>query len=128
MATTANPRPVRCDAAILLSGVFDLRPLVSTSVNEPLGLTVPDAVRLSPAHLRVTPVRSVRAFVGEEETASFKSQGDAYVEKLVAAGVDATSHLVAGCDHFDLIYDLVTPGTLLGGTTIGLLSPDGDGT
>jgi arylformamidase len=121
MVTTANPQPVRCDAAILLSGVFDLRPLVATSVNEPLGLTVPDAVRLSPAHLRVTPVRFVRAFVGEEETASFKSQSDAYVDKLVAAGVDATSRVVAGRDHFDLIYDLVTPGTQLGDTTIGLL-------
>lgn len=121
MVTTANPQPVRCDAAILLSGVFDLRPLVATLVNEPLGLTVPDAVRLSPAHLRVTPVRFVRAFVGEEETTSFKSQSDAYVDKLVAAGVDATSRVVAGRDHFDLIYDLVTPGTQLGDTTIGLL-------
>ena len=126
MVTTANPQPVRCDAAVLLSGVFDLRPLVSTTVNEPLGLTVPDAVRLSPAHIRVNPIPAVRAFVGEEETTAFKAQTTAYVDKLVAAGVDAASHVVAGCDHFDLIYDLITPGTLLGDTTIGLLSPDGD--
>jgi arylformamidase len=94
---------------------------VSTSVNEPLGLTVPDAVRLSPAHVRVNPIPTVRAFVGEEETASFKYQSDAYVDKLVAAGVDATSQVIAGRDHFDLIYDLIIPGTLLGDTTIGLL-------
>lgn len=121
MVTTANPRPTRCDAAILLSGVFDLRPLVTTTVNEPLGLTVPDAVRLSPAHTGVTPLSVVRSFVGEQETDAFKAQSAAYVDKLVAAGVDATSRVVAGRDHFDLIYDLITPGTELGDTTIGLL-------
>lgn len=126
MVTTANPQPVRCDAAVLLSGVFDLRPLVSTTVNEPLGLTVPDAVRLSPSHVTVNPIPAVRAFVGDEETDAFKAQTAAYVEKLFNAGVDATAHVVAGRDHFDLIYDLITPGTLLGDTTIGLLSPDGD--
>ncbi len=126
MVTTANPQPVRCNAAVLLSGVFDLRPLVSTTVNEPLGLTVPDAVRLSPAHLRVNPIETVRAFVGEEETAAFKSQSATYVDKLSAAGIDATSHVVAGRDHFDLIYDLITPGTVLGDTTLGLMATDGD--
>lgn len=121
MSTTANPQPTRCFAAVLLSGVFDLRPIVATSVNEPLGLTIPDAVRLSPAHTRVTPIPVVRAFVGEEETATFKSQSSTYVDKLRAAGVDATYRVVAGRDHFDLIYDLLTPGTDLGDTTIGLL-------
>jgi arylformamidase len=121
MSTTANPQPTRCSAAVLLSGVFDLRPIVATSVNEPLGLTIPDAVRLSPAHTRVTPIPVVRAFVGEEETATFKSQSSTYVDKLRAAGVDATYRVVTGRDHFDLIYDLLTPGTDLGDTTIGLL-------
>ncbi len=121
MVTTANPQPTRCTAAVLLSGVFDLRPIVATSVNEPLGLTVPDAVRLSPAHARVSPIPVVRAFVGEEETRAFKAQSDTYVGKLAAAGVDATCRVVAGRDHFDLIYDLLTPGTDLGDTTIGLL-------
>jgi len=121
MVTTASPRPTGCHAAILLSGVFDLRPLVPTTVNEPLGLTVPDAVRLSPAHTAVTPVPLVRAFVGEEETDAFKAQSNAYVAKLGAAGVDATSRVVAGRDHFDLIYDLITPGTEIGDTTTAVL-------
>jgi arylformamidase len=63
----------------------------------------------------------VRAFVGEEETQAFKAQSNAYVEKLRTAGLDATSQIIAGRDHFDLIYDLITPGTELGDTTIGLL-------
>lgn len=121
MATTANPQPTGCAAAILLSGVFDLRPLVTTTVNEPLGLTLPDAVRLSPAHARANPVAAVRAFVGDEETGAFKAQSNSYVDKLKAAGIDATSRVVVGRDHFDLIYDLITPGTELGDTTIGLL-------
>lgn len=126
MVTTANPQPVRCDGVVLLSGVFDLRPLVSTTVNEPLGLTLPDAVRLSPAHLRVSPVGSVHAFVGEHETDAFKAQSVSYVEKLTGAGLDASAHIVAGRDHFDLIYDLITPGTSLGDKTLGLLAPNGE--
>lgn len=126
MVSTAGARPARCDSAVLLSGVFDLRPLVATTVNEPLGLTVPDAVRLSPMHLRVNPVRAIRAFVGEQETDAFKTQSAAYVDKLVAAGLDATSQIVDGCDHFDLIYDLLTPGTPLGDTTLELLAPGGE--
>ena len=128
MATTADPRPRRIHAAVLLSGIFDLRPLVSTSVNEPLALTIPDAVRLSPAHSTVTPVNAVRGFVGEQETEAFKSQTSAYVTKLTAAGIDASTHIVAGRDHFDLIYDLITPGTVLGDTTLGLLEAGGEKT
>ena len=122
MVTSARPTPHRCDAALLLSGVFDLRPLVSTKVNDAFMLTTPDAVRLSPAHLPVNPVAHVHTIVGDEETASFKRQSTDYATKLTAAGVDATNHVVTGRDHFDLIYDLLSPGTLLGDTTIELLT------
>jgi hypothetical protein len=36
--------------------------------------------------------------------------------------VAATALEVPGRDHFDLIYDLLTPGTPLGDITISLLS------
>ena len=122
MVTTANPRPVHCDGVVLLSGVFDLRPLVSTTVNEPLSLTVPDAVRLSPAHQRVSPIPQVHTVVGAEETEAFKGQSREYRDKLAAAGLDTQHHEVDGRDHFDLIYDLITPGTTLGDITIPLLT------
>ena len=122
MVSTARPTPHRCDGAVLLSGVFDLRPLVNTNVNNAVMLTTPDAVRLSPAHLRVNPVARVHTIVGDEETTAFKRQSAEYSAKLTGAGVDARNNVVAGRDHFDLIYDLLTPGTLLGDATIELLT------
>ena len=122
MVSTACPTPHAVDGAVLLSGVFDLRPLVNTSVNDAINLTTPDAVRLSPAHVRVNPVAAVRTIVGFEETAAFKQQSADYTTKLASSGADATNHIVDGRDHFDLIYDLITPGTLLGDMTIELLN------
>jgi len=123
MVSTARPTPHSCDAVVLLSGVFDLRPLVNTGVNEAVSLTVPDAVRLSPAHARINPVEEARTVVGFEETDAFKSQSADYAAMLASAGVNASNHVIAGCDHFDLIYDLITPGTVLGDMTIELLKP-----
>ncbi len=122
MVSTARPTPHSIDGAVLLSGVFDLRPLVNTTVNDAINLTTPDAVRLSPAHTRVNPVSAVRTVVGFEETAAFKQQSADYAAKLASSGINATNHIVDGRDHFDLIYDLVTPGTLLGDMTIELLN------
>lgn len=122
MCSTAHPQPQIIHGAVLLSGVFDLTPLVSTTVNDAVMLTRPDAVRLSPQHSSVTAVDRVVALWGAEETETFKSQSRTYVDKLAAAGVLASTVEVAGRDHFDLIYDLITPGTPLGDTTIGMLT------
>ena len=122
MCSTASPTPATVDAAVLLSGVYDLVPLLSTTVNDAVMLTRPDAVRLSPQHLPVTHVDSVVAVWGEEETGAFKHQSRGYVTKLSAGGVNATTLEAPGRDHFDLIYDLLTPGTPLGDTIISLLS------
>ena len=122
MCSTASPSPTSVDAAVLLSGVYDLVPLLSTTVNDAVMLTRPDAVRLSPQHLAVTPVDRVVAAWGEEETGAFKQQSRDYVAKLSAAGIAASTLEAEGRDHFDLIYDLLMPGTSLGDTTISLLS------
>ena len=122
MCSTASTTPVSIDAAVLLSGVYDLVPLLSTTVNDAIMLTRPDAVRLSPQHLAVNRVECAVAVWGEEETGAFKRQSREYVAKLSAGGVDASTLEAPGRDHFDLIYDLLTPGTPLGDTTHSLLS------
>jgi arylformamidase len=122
MCSTASPTPTSIDAAVLLSGVYDLVPLLPTTVNDAIMLTRPDAVRLSPQHLAVTKVETVVAAWGEEETSAFKQQSRDYVAKIAGNGVAATALEVPGRDHFDLIYDLLTPGTPLGDITISLLS------
>lgn len=111
--------PVR--SLVLLSGVYDLRPLLLTYVNDALGLTAEAAVRNSPMLL-------IDAFqgalppallaVGDNETAEFKRQSEAFADRLGRKGVRAELQLVAGRNHFDLIFDLLEPDTRFGAATL----------
>lgn len=104
--------------ALLLSGVYDLRPLVPTYVNRALGLDDAQAWSLSPlAGMPPAACDTVVAW-GEHETASFVAQSRAYA-RAVGAG---TALEVAGRNHFDLVFDLLAPGTALGDTVLARVS------
>ena len=121
MCTTAHPQPHSVTGTVLISGVFDLVPLLQTSVNDPLNLTKADAMRLSPHHLPVSPCDTVVIAWGEHETEAFASQSNNYAAHLRTAGINPVTMEVSDRDHFDVIYDLVTPGTPLGDATLNAL-------
>ncbi|KAB0268333.1 alpha/beta hydrolase [Microvirga brassicacearum] len=100
-------RPIRVGMPI--SGLFDLAPLVSTSVNAALGLRPEEAHRLSPLHL--TPPQDGRlvAVVGGAESSEYFRQSREVVERWSAAGVDARVHIVRGAHHFDVMVGLADP-------------------
>ncbi len=109
-------------SATLLSGVYDLRPLVATYVNEPLGLDEPTAWELSPlARVRASDVALV-VTCAEYETAEFKRQSREFAAAWEARGnrVDVVPD-VPGRNHFDLPLDLADPATGLGRAVRGLL-------
>ncbi|MEQ5837904.1 alpha/beta hydrolase [Paraburkholderia acidicola] len=110
------------DGAVLLSGVYDLRPLVATYINAPLGLNL--AAAAAPASPMLCPLRAaVPAVVcwGEYETAAFKQQSRAYAHRLACAGKRVSHYEVAGRNHFDILFDLTMPHTRLGIDTLELL-------
>jgi arylformamidase len=100
-------RPVR--AAMPISGLFDLPPLVGTSINKALGLTIEEARRLSP--LEWTPPESghLVAVVGGAESSEFLRQSHAIVDEWGKAGVTTRYHEVIGAHHFDVIAGLADP-------------------
>jgi arylformamidase len=106
---------------VLLSGVYDLRPLVETYINKPLGLDVQSATAVSPllstVHARVPTV----VCLGEQEASEFKRQSREYASRLRQAGVSVSEHEVPGRNHFDILFDLTSPDTRLGVETIELL-------
>jgi arylformamidase len=65
---------VPLQGAIALSGVFDLLPLVETSINRALGLDPANGHRLSPARRARQNAAPLYTLVGEEETAGFHMQ------------------------------------------------------
>jgi len=106
VALVAEP-PLPLAEVMLVSGVYDLRPLVHTTVNDPLGLTVEAAARLSPALLPVANRPPVTVAWGDNDTDAFKAQGHVYAAKLRAAGLDVVEEERRGRHHFDILDDLV---------------------
>ena len=96
-------------AAYAISGLFELKPLVATSINEPLGLDEPEAERLSP--LAWTPPRGrlLDAVVGADETSEFQRQSRAIVGQWGQAGVATRFEAIAGANHFTVIAPLADP-------------------
>lgn len=112
--------------AVLVSGVFDLEPLIGTSINEALSLTTETAKASSPILADVSGFPDTIVCWGENETDQFKRQSNLFVDLLVAASHEGGSIAVslfecAGRNHFDVILDLTDSDTRLGQETLALL-------
>ena len=119
-----SPR-VRWRAAILVSGVFELEPLVGTSINGALGLDVAAAQSASPCYQPVEGFATAVVAWGSVETAEFKRQSRAFASQLGAAGVPCETLEIEGRNHFDVIMDIADPATALGQRTWGYLQSGG---
>jgi arylformamidase len=107
MVSLVEDSPLALERVVLVSGVYDLRPIVHTTVNDPLGLTVADASALSPALLPVASRPRVTVTWGDNDTDAFKAQGHVYAAKLRTSGLDVVEEERQGRHHFDILDDLV---------------------
>jgi arylformamidase len=108
--------------AVLLSGIYDLEPLVGTYIAGPLHLTTADAAGLSPMRLPLGwPVPTIIAW-GENETSEFKRQSRSYASRLEAADFPVSAFEVAGANHFDIVLGLADRETALGRATLELIA------
>ena len=112
----------RVDSAVMLSGVFDVRPVVRTPTNDPLGLDTARAAALSP---QLLPLQSfapdAMVAVGRHESGEFVRQSQEFAGRLGAHGVRTDFRVVDDRDHFDLPYDLLRAGTSVGDHVISVL-------
>ena len=117
----------RIGMTVLLSGIYDLRPVVRIQDNAALGLDEPRAAALSPAllpHPTYAP-RSVVA-VGRHEPAEFIRQSGEYARQLRGHGVVTFDAVVEDRDHFNLPYDILRTGTFVGDHVVSYLSNGDD--
>lgn len=112
LAAACAARGAPLAAIVAVSGVYDVAPLIGTSINDALGLDTAMAAELNLLRegLRFRP--AVVAW-GEVETAAFKRQSAAFVERLQRAGTPYEALEVPGRNHFDVILDLANPATAL---------------
>lgn len=108
----------RASAAIAISGVFDLRPLVPTSLNAALDLDEREAAALSPIHWPVpngsTPGGTVLdCIVGADESPEFLRQSKMMADHWAANGVETRYEALPGLNHFTVLDPLYDPGSRL---------------
>ncbi|HTI31045.1 MAG TPA: alpha/beta hydrolase [Sphingomonas sp.] len=97
----------RVAGILAISGVFDLAPLIDTSLNQKLGLDMAAARTASPLH-RVIPCAPRAIFaVGGLETPAFHKQTDEMHQAWTIAGNLGSKITVPDADHFSILDQLV---------------------
>ena len=98
-------------AAYAISGLFELAPLVGTSINRALGLDEAAARAASPLFLQPPARGSLDAVVGEAESAEYFRQSRTIVERWGQIGIPTRFGTVAGANHFTAIAPLAEPNS-----------------
>jgi arylformamidase len=98
-------------AAYAISGLFDLVPLVGTSINNALHLDAASAEAGSTLFWQVPPRGGLDAVVGENESAEYFRQSRTMVERWGAVGLATRFGVVPGANHFTAIAPLADPDT-----------------
>ena len=96
-------------AAVAISGLFDLEPLISTSINTAVGLSQAEAKGLSPLHWPVPAGGVLDCVVGGSETAEFIRQSRDMASHWEAAGGAGRFEALPGLNHFTVLDPLADP-------------------
>ncbi|XP_046403132.1 kynurenine formamidase isoform X3 [Ischnura elegans] len=94
---------------ILISGVYDLTPLLPIYVNEPLEMTRAEAVKWSPMYFDISPNAAnvkIHVAVGENDSPEFQRQSKDFSNLLISKGFSCDFQLVPVVDHFDAVEKL----------------------
>ena len=98
-------------AAYAISGLFDLGPLVGTSINGAMRLDHATARAASPLFWTVPARGSLDAVVGESESAEYFRQSRTIVDLWGAAGVATRFGFIPAANHFTAIAPLADPAS-----------------
>ncbi|SSW64101.1 alpha/beta hydrolase [Achromobacter agilis] len=115
-----RPQEAAIAGVLALSGVYDLAPLVGTSLNRNLMLDGASACAHSPLH-RLKPGCPPALFaVGQDETPAFVEQSRRMYEGWRQAGNEAELEVTPGADHFSLLQQLAATDSALYRRATGL--------
>jgi len=96
-------------AGYAISGLFDLNPLIKTSMNQDLRLDADGARRLSPQFWPLAAGRVFDAAVGALESNEFRRQSQSIAQAWRQAGAQTRYEEVAGMNHFTIVDALADP-------------------
>jgi arylformamidase len=95
---------------VSVSGLFDLAPLVATSINNRIGMDAETARRNSPMFMAPAAAGSPLAlYWGGDETDAFRWQSETMADAWAAKGVDTVAGAVPGVNHFTVLTGMDDP-------------------
>lgn len=116
-----GPSGTEISGALLLGGLYDLKPLKSSFLQAEITLTEEEIERFTPlGHLHDPGCRVILA-VGEQETKPFHTQMDAFSNVLKEQGLEVFVEVIRDRNHMNSVRDLGIPGTEASGVLLGLL-------
>ncbi|MEX2129210.1 MAG: alpha/beta hydrolase [Xanthobacteraceae bacterium] len=96
-------------AGLSISGLFELSPLMHTSMNQDLRIDAENVARISPQTWSVAPGRTFDAWVGGDESSEFLRESRDIVAEWGRKGVATRYVEVARANHFTVLDPLADP-------------------
>lgn len=96
-------------AALLVSGIYELEPVLAISVNQEIRLRPEQVDAMSPMRHPPAPGVSLAVAVGGRETASFVAQSARFAQVCTGNGIACTYAEMPGHDHYSVMGLLETP-------------------
>lgn len=96
-----------------ISGLYDLRPLIPTSINGALGLDEKEALAASPLYWPTPQGVRFAAWVGGDESPEYLRQSASLEAAWRGCGIECSSTVVRGANHFTVIAALAQPDSAM---------------
>jgi arylformamidase len=91
------------EAALAISGIFDLEPIRHCYLQDKLRLTTEEARLQSPIHRLDRTSKPIHVVVGGDELPELRRQSADYVASRRALGLPTTSREIRGLNHFSIL-------------------------
>jgi hypothetical protein len=101
------------DAGLSIPGVFDVEPCRLNYLNDKLGMTADEALRMSPIRHIAPAQKPVTLAYGTAELPELQRQSRDYAAAVSAAGAVARVLPLEGHNHFSILEELARPGGAL---------------
>jgi arylformamidase len=106
---------------LLVSGIFDLAPLLFTSQKMNLNLDEEQAQKQSPVRRELRIDSPLLVASGELESAEFNRQSDLCAQVFDPQCRGLERYVARGRNHFEIVDELADPGSLLFGKALALI-------
>ncbi|MBX3566761.1 MAG: alpha/beta hydrolase [Rhizobiaceae bacterium] len=106
LAIARSGGPIPLAACIAISGIFDLEPLIRTSLNRALALDLVSAQDLSPCRKQPADCRLL-AYVGADETGEFDRQSRDFARHWRRSGAQSDCVALRNRNHYTILSDLL---------------------